>query len=150
MRAVADAIEAVGLLGFEDRPVTELSGGERARALLARALATQAPNLLVDEPVAALDPRHQLLVLDLIRERARNGSVAVAVMHDLGLAARFGERIVLLDQGRVVAAGPPAAVLTRERLEQLFGIDAALSREEGALVVTPRRALTIDRRPDPS
>ena len=139
--AVAAAIAAVGLAGFEARPVTELSGGERARALLARALATEAPVLLVDEPVAALDPRHQLLVLDVLRRRARAGAVVIAVMHDLALASRFADRIVLLDRGRAVAAGAPEAVLTAGRLEAVFGIEAVVSLGADGLAITARRAL---------
>jgi iron complex transport system ATP-binding protein len=140
-RAVADAIAAVGLRGFEARPVTELSGGERARALLARALATKAPVLLVDEPVAALDPRHQLLVLDVLRRQARAGGVVVAVMHDLALASRFADGIVLLDRGRAVAAGAPGEVLTAARLEAVFGIEAVVCAGEDGLAITARRAL---------
>ncbi len=140
-RAVAAAIAAVGLAGFEARPMTELSGGERARALLARALATEAAVLLVDEPVAALDPRHQLLVLDVLRHRARAGAVVIAVMHDLALASRFSDRIVLLDRGRAVAAGAPEAVLTAGRLEAVFGIEAVVSAGAEELAITARRAL---------
>ncbi|HEX8662566.1 MAG TPA: ABC transporter ATP-binding protein [Beijerinckiaceae bacterium] len=149
-RAVAEAITAVGLVGFEDRPVTELSGGERARALLARALAVEAPVLLADEPVAALDPRHQLLVLAVLRERARAGSTVVAVMHDLALASRFADRMVLLDRGRLVADGTPAAVLTAARLEAVFGIEAAVAREGEGLAITPRRALPMGEGPLPT
>ena len=101
---------------FAERPATALSGGERARVLLARALATQAPVLLVDEPVAALDPRHQLVVLDLLKARARAGATVVAIMHDLTLAARFADDIVLLGQGKIEAFGPPESVLTEPRL----------------------------------
>jgi iron complex transport system ATP-binding protein len=139
--AVAAAIAAVGLAGFEARPVTELSGGERARALLARALATEAPVLLVDEPVAALDPRHQLLVLDVLRRRARAGAIVIAVMHDLALASRFADWIVLLDRGRAVAAGAPEEVLTAGRLEAVFGIEAIVSLGADGLAITARRAL---------
>ncbi|HVL70400.1 MAG TPA: ABC transporter ATP-binding protein, partial [Beijerinckiaceae bacterium] len=139
--AVARALAAVGLSGCEHRPVTELSGGERARALLARALATEAPVLLADEPVAALDPRHQLLVLEVLRERARAGAVVVAVMHDLALAARFADRIALLAEGRLAGDGPPEAVLTPERLAAHFGVSARVERRDGTLVVTPWRAL---------
>ena len=139
--AVARALAAVGLSGCEHRPITELSGGERARALLARALATEAPVLLADEPVAALDPRHQLLVLEVLRERARAGAVVVAVMHDLALAARFADRIALLAEGRLAGDGPPEAVLTPERLAAHFGVSARVERRDGTLVVTPWRAL---------
>ncbi|HZB38705.1 MAG TPA: ABC transporter ATP-binding protein [Beijerinckiaceae bacterium] len=141
--AIEQALAQVGLLGFEDRPATELSGGERGRALLARALATKAPVLLADEPVAALDPRHQLLVLEVLRGLAHAGGVVVAVMHDLSLASRFADRILLMTGGRIVAEGAPADVLTAERLEAVFGIEAAVSSEAGGLTITPRRALPV-------
>jgi iron complex transport system ATP-binding protein len=133
--AVAAALQSVGLQGFAQRPATALSGGERARVLLARALATQAPVLLVDEPVAALDPRHQLVVLDVLKRRARAGATVVAVMHDLSLAARFADMIVLLNQGKIEAFGPPEAVLTEARLGAIFGIRARVLRQAGRLVV---------------
>jgi iron complex transport system ATP-binding protein len=147
--AVARAIAAVGLTGFENRPAPELSGGERGRALLARALATQAPALLADEPVAALDPRHQLLVLEVLRGLAGDGGVVVAVMHDLSLASRFGDAIVLMDGGRIVAQGAPGAVLTAPQLETVFGIEAGVTAEAGGLTITPRRALPVDWMPGP-
>jgi iron complex transport system ATP-binding protein len=138
---VEAALEAVGLRGFETRPATALSGGERARVLLARALATEAPVLLADEPVAALDPRHQLIVLRVLRERARTGAAVVAVMHDLALAARFADGIVLLHDGRVQAEGLPAEVLTESRLAESFGIEARVGTLGGTLVVTPQRPI---------
>lgn len=133
--AVEAALLTVGLQGFETRRATSLSGGERARMLLARALATQAPVLLADEPVAALDPRHQLIVLDGLKARARAGATVVAILHDLNLAARFADRIVLLNQGKVEASGPPETVLTEARLAASFGIRARVSQEEGGLLV---------------
>lgn len=133
--AVAAAIRAVDLQGFEGRPATGLSGGERARVLLARALATQAPVLLADEPVAALDPRHQLVVLDVLRGQARAGRTVAVIMHDLTLAARVADEIVLLDQGVVAAAGGPETVLTEDRLARVFGIKARVSRQGGRLIV---------------
>jgi iron complex transport system ATP-binding protein len=146
-RAVEAAVEAVGLSGFESRAVTELSGGERARALLARALATEAPVILVDEPVAALDPRHQLLVLDVLRRRARAGAVVIAVMHDLVLASRFADSIVLLDRGSVVAKGAPSEVLTATRLGDVFGIEAVVSASADGLAISARRALPLSEAP---
>jgi iron complex transport system ATP-binding protein len=140
--AVSNAIEAAGLRGLEARPATELSGGERARVLLARALATEAPILLADEPVAALDPRHQLLVLDVLRARARSGATVVAVMHDLPLAARYADRMLLLQEGRLAADGAPADVLTPARLAASFGIEASVLQDGEMLLVTPRRALS--------
>jgi iron complex transport system ATP-binding protein len=134
-QAVADAVVQVGLSGFERRPASELSGGERARVLLARALAVGAPVLLADEPVAALDPRHQLVVLEVLKARAARGGTAVAVMHDLGLAARFADEIVLLESGRLRACGPPAEVLTPAALAESFGVAARVETSGGRLVI---------------
>jgi iron complex transport system ATP-binding protein len=142
--AVVRAMQAVSLQGFEHRPVTELSGGERARVLLARALATQAPVLLVDEPVAALDPRHQLVVLDVLRSQAGAGATVVAVMHDLSLAARFADRLVLMLDGRIAAYGPPAEVLTPAHLRRCFGVQAVVRIEEDHPHVIIQRAVMID------
>ncbi|WP_210496215.1 ABC transporter ATP-binding protein [Microvirga antarctica] len=144
--AVADAIAAVGLGGFETRSATALSGGERARVLLARALATRAPVLLVDEPIAALDPRHELIVLDVLRAQATAGTLVVAVMHNLTLAARYADAIVLLDRGRLTAHAAPAEVFTPDRLAESFGIEAHIAREAGGLVVVADRPLP-DRSP---
>jgi iron complex transport system ATP-binding protein len=139
--AVAAAIRAVGLQDYEARSAMELSGGERARVLLARALATQAPVLLADEPVAALDPRHQLTVLDVLKAQAQAGRTVVVIMHDLTLAARFADRIVLLDRGHVAASGNPEAVLTQDQLAASFGIAAHVSHEGGRLIVVAERPL---------
>ena len=140
-KAVAGALHSVGLRDFAQRPATALSGGERARVLLARALATQAPVLLVDEPVAALDPRHQLVVLDLLKARARAGATVVAIMHDLTLAARFADDIVLLGQGKIEAFGPPESVMTGPRLAAIFGIGTRILREAGGLVIVAESPL---------
>ncbi|UVF19689.1 ABC transporter ATP-binding protein [Microvirga terrae] len=139
--AVASALRAVGLQGFADRPATALSGGERARALLARALATQAPVLLVDEPIAALDPRHQLVVLEILKAHARAGATVVAIMHDLTLAARFADDILLLHQGKTEAFGPPGAVLTGERLAAVFSVRAQVLAQAGGLLVVAESPL---------
>ena len=140
-KAVATALQSVGLQGFAQRPATALSGGERGRVLLARALATQAPVLLVDEPVAALDPRHQLVVLDVLKQRAQAGATVVAIMHDLTLAARFADIIVLLHQGKIEAFGAPETVLTEARLAAIFGIRAQVLRQAGNLVVVAESPL---------
>lgn len=133
--AISAAIAAMGLEGLADRPIDAVSGGERARALLARALAVEAPILLCDEPVAALDPRHQLLALAALRERARGGGAVVAVMHDLGLAARFADRIVLMRHGTCVAQGAPDVVVTAERLRDCFGVESVVTHVGGHMHV---------------
>jgi iron complex transport system ATP-binding protein len=135
--AVDRALDRMGLQGYRDRNVLALSGGELARVLIARALAQDAPLLLADEPVAGLDPAAQLRALQVFRDLAGEGHGVVVSIHDLGLAARFCTRLVLMAQGRVVADGAPAAVLTPERLAEVFGIRAHLAEVEGRPVVLP-------------
>jgi iron complex transport system ATP-binding protein len=135
--AVRTAMERTGTAAFADRPVTTLSGGERARVAIARVLATGALLILADEPTDALDLRHQIEVLDLLRRHADASGTVVAVLHDLGLAARHADRVVILDGGRVVADGPPRAVLTAERLATTFGVRADITEVHGGLWVTP-------------
>ncbi len=123
--AVDRALDAVDGHGLVDRPVAVLSGGERTRILLARALAVESPLLLVDEPIAALDPYHQLHVMEILRERAHNGAGVLAVIHDLTLVARFMDRLVLMNAGRIIADGLPADVLTAERLASVYRISGS-------------------------
>jgi iron complex transport system ATP-binding protein len=107
-----------------DRFVTELSGGERQRVLLARSLAIEAPILLLDEPTASLDIAHALDVLSLCRELAEEGKVIALAIHDLNLAARFADRVALLDKGRLIACGGADEVLRAESLNRVFGVSA--------------------------
>ncbi|GMG85597.1 ABC transporter ATP-binding protein [Paralimibaculum aggregatum] len=135
--AVARAMEETDTARFARRPARALSGGEQARVLLARALAQETPLLLADEPVAALDPLHQIATMAHFARLAAGGRGVVTALHDLGLAARWCTRIVLMDRGRVVADGPPAAVLTRERLRAVYGIEALVETRDGTLLVQP-------------
>ena len=120
--AVARAISAVEGEALLDRPISVLSGGERTRILLARALAVEAPLLLADEPIAALDPYHQLHVMEILQARARSGAGVLAVIHDLTLASRFMDRLILMNAGRTIANGPPTAVLTPQNLAETYRI----------------------------
>lgn len=124
--AVAAAIERVGLGHLLGRDARELSLGERQLVLLALAVAQAAPLLLLDEPTVHLDLRHQVEAMELLVDlNERDGTTVIAVLHDLGLAAHFFPRLVLVDGGRIVADGSPAAVLTAERIREVFGVDPA-------------------------
>jgi iron complex transport system ATP-binding protein len=125
--AVARAIAACGLAGLEERTADTLSGGELSRVHLARALAAEAPVLVADEPVAALDPLYQHMVLRIFAEAARGGAAVLTVVHDLALAARHADRLLWMHGGRIVADGTPAETLTPERLAAVFGIAATVA-----------------------
>lgn len=137
LAAVTQALEAVDGGELSDRPVAVLSGGERTRVLLARALAVEAPLLLVDEPIAALDPYHQLHVMEILRQRAHSGGGVLAVIHDLALASRFMDRLILMNGGSIVAEGSPADVLTPERLAAVYRIDTLSGASDGQSWVLP-------------
>jgi iron complex transport system ATP-binding protein len=127
--AVAAAIDRVGVGHLLGRDARELSLGERQLVLLAMAVAQDAPILVLDEPTVHLDLRHQVEVMELVGDlNTRDGTTILAVLHDIGLAAHFFPRLVLLDRGRIVADGPPADVLTPERIREVFGVDPAFVR----------------------
>jgi iron complex transport system ATP-binding protein len=137
--AIGAAIERVGLGQLIRRDARELSLGERQLVLLAMAVAQQAPVLLLDEPTVHLDLGHQVQVMDLLVDlNERDGTTIVAVLHDLGLAAHFFPRLVLLDGGRIVSDGGPAGVLTSDRVRSVFRVDPELVRP--ASVADPGRA----------
>ncbi len=135
-----DCLARVGAADLADRGVLDMSGGERARVLLARLLATRAPLLIADEPVAGLDPDAQLLTLDLLRAEASKGAGVVVTLHDLGLAARSCDRIVVVDHGRLVADGPPREALSRAILSRVFRLDGELIETQAGPVLAARRA----------
>jgi iron complex transport system ATP-binding protein len=118
--AIAQALADTACTNLAERPYPSLSGGEKARALLARALATDAPVVLADEPVAALDPAQQVRILSVLQAQARSGRTVITVLHDLSLAARFCDHLVLLNAGRVAIAGPSLDVLASPVLESSF------------------------------
>lgn len=129
--AVDRAMARTDVLPFRDRAATELSGGERARVLLARALAVGAPALIADEPLASLDPGHQIDAMEVLRSEAEAGGTVIAVLHDLGIAARYCDRLLLMDAGRIVAAGRPAEVLTPDHLRAVYGIEVRVEMDNG-------------------
>lgn len=120
-RAVDEAMRRADVARFAARPVGTLSGGERQRARVARALAQSAPTLALDEPTASLDIAHEMAIFELLRDLARGGKTVLLVTHNLNLAARYADRLVLLDRGRVAAEGTPAEVLVRATVERVYG-----------------------------
>jgi iron complex transport system ATP-binding protein len=136
-QAVRHALARLDLEDFADRPVTELSGGERARVMLARVLAAETALILADEPTAALDPAQQLAVLATLRQAAGEGRIVVAVLHDLALAARFADRIAVMNDGRLVADGAPAAVLEETLIAEVFGLHCTFVEVDGHRVPVP-------------
>jgi iron complex transport system ATP-binding protein len=139
--AAARALSRLDLLSFEDRTLGTLSGGERQRVVVARALAQEASIVLLDEPTAALDIGHQQQALELLDTlRASEGLTLVAAMHDLTLAAQYADRVLLLGEGRVVADGPPADVLTEEGLAEHYGASVRVVTIDGGIAVVPARA----------
>jgi iron complex transport system ATP-binding protein len=135
--AIDQALQQMHLGELAQRRFDQLSGGERARARLARALAVGSPLLLADEPVAALDPFHQLNVMQLLRGQCAQGKAALVVLHDLTLASRFCDRLLLLDQGRVVDCGTTRQVLTPKNLQQVYQVQAMLGEHQQQRFVLP-------------
>ena len=128
--AVDRALAELDALSLRDRIATTLSGGELARVLLARAIVANPRLLLADEPLAGLDPRHQLDALQRLRAMADDGRAVVLALHDLDLAARFATRVALLSGGKVLADGPPAETLTTERIAAAFAVTARIGDDE--------------------
>ena len=137
-RIAKDAMRLTETEQFADRTLDTLSGGERQRVFVARALAQQPRILLMDEPTANLDVLHQLKVLDLVRQLVDDGLTAIAAIHDLNMAARYCDKLVLLNSGRVLAVGSPEDVLTPETIESAFGVRSAVYRDPitGALAIS--------------
>lgn len=138
---VADAMCEADVLRFAPRVFNSLSGGERSRAAMARVLAQEPTLLLLDEPTAALDIKHQELVLQLAVERAARGDAVVVVLHDLALAAAYADEVAVMSHGTVTAVGPPATVLTADLLSTVYEypIEVWYHPRTGAVIVLPRR-----------
>jgi len=138
-RALAAASSQADVTHLLDRRFTELSGGERARVSLARVLAQSTGIVLLDEPTAALDLRHQEDVLAIARELAAAGHAVVIVLHDLSLAGSVADRVGLLSAGRLVSLGSPADVLTASRIGEVYGLEVEVLDRDGTLLVVPTR-----------
>lgn len=138
---VEEAMRRMDVLRFRVRPATELSGGERARVLIARMLAQATPLLLADEPIAGLDPSHQLTLMQSFAALASEGKTVIASLHDLSLAAQSCTRLILMDEGQIVADGTPTEVLTVERLRQVYGVEATITHIDEQLIVHPRAVI---------
>jgi len=132
------AIDKTGIDVFRHRTVTSLSGGERARVMLARALAAGAPYLFADEPAASLDPHYQLEMMALLRTQVDADHGGVVVMHDLNLAQHYCDRLLVLHEGKLVADGDPVGVLTDELLQRVFGIKAARWQDGAESFLVPK------------
>lgn len=137
--AVAAAVEAADIAHLLGRRFTSLSGGEKARVSLARVLAQRTDIVLLDEPTAALDLRHQEDVMRTARELARTGHAVVVVLHDLSLAGAYADRVALVAHGTLVASGTPAEVFTAERIREVYGLPVQVIDDRGRPVVLPLR-----------
>jgi iron complex transport system ATP-binding protein len=135
--AIERAMVACDVVAFRDRTMSEVSGGERLRILLARALAVEAEMLLADEPIAALDPLHQLQVMELLKRTAREDRGVVMVLHDLALAARYCDRLVLLAGGGILAEGKPSDVLTDSHIAQAYGVEVVRGQKDDVPYLLP-------------
>jgi iron complex transport system ATP-binding protein len=135
--AVLRAMRATDVVEFSERRVTELSGGERSRVALARVLAVEAPVMLADEPTASLDPRYQIDVMKNLRHAADGGMLVIVVTHDLGLAARFADTVLVLSDGRLVSQGAPAEALSERIMGDVFRISAYRAEHQREAVIVP-------------
>jgi len=137
-RAIAHAMQLTEIESLSHRLVTTLSGGERMRVLLARLFASQPKVMLADEPIAALDPYHQLHIMDLLQAHARQGGSVTVVLHDINIAARYCDRILVLDAGRVVGCGAPKEILTPILMKQVYGVEMDRVEIDGNTLLLPR------------
>jgi len=148
---VAEILTLLGLGEFCNRDFNELSGGERQKVLIARALAQEPEVLLLDEPTSNLDLRHQLEVLGLVRSIVKEkGMAAVMAIHDLNLAARFSDKLVFLHRGKIHDVGEPAEVLTQENIRKVYGVEAVISEDSGIPHIIPLAPIGAHPSPLPS
>jgi len=138
--AISNALSMTGVTALAERPVTELSGGELQRALLARVFAGKPKLIVADEPIIALDVYHQLHIMELLQAHAQQGGAVIAALHDLSLASRFCSRLILMNHGKLIAEGEPIKVLTPENLARVYGISAHVDcRDDGVVIIPIKR-----------
>jgi ABC-type cobalamin/Fe3+-siderophores transport system ATPase subunit len=138
--AITNAMNMTDVDSLAERPITELSGGELQRVLLARVFAGNPKLIIADEPIVALDVYHQLHIMELLQSHAQQGGAVIAALHDLSLASRFCSRLVLMNHGKLVAEGDPVKVLTPENLAQVYGVNVYVDcREDGVVIIPIKR-----------
>ncbi len=135
--AIDRAMEMMDILPLADRIATELSGGEQARVLTARAVAQTTPLLIADEPASGLDPAHQITMMQALKRIAAEGATVLVSLHDLTLAARWCDQVVMLKNGRLFAAGEPAHIMSDDRLAEVYGVTAHRATDGKGLILTP-------------
>jgi iron complex transport system ATP-binding protein len=143
--AIDRALDQADIAALAARKVDTLSGGERARVMLSRALAVEAPLLLADEPVAALDPYHALQIMEMLRGLAKDGRGVLIVLHDLTLALRFCDRLVLMRDGKITASGAPCDVLAADQLAAAYDVSGIYGEADGQAYVVPWKRLETPR-----
>lgn len=141
-KCVVDALEQLGIAHLALREFNQLSGGEQQRVLIARALAQEADVLLLDEPTSNLDIRHQLEVMEILRRLvAEKGLSAVIAIHDLNLASRYADRVVMMKAGKVFASGHPAQVFTPSNIASVYGVESIVEKKNGSLFIIPQKPI---------
>ncbi|MCP4389386.1 MAG: ATP-binding cassette domain-containing protein [Gammaproteobacteria bacterium] len=139
---IEQALQITETMAYRNRIVTTLSGGEQTLVMLARIFATENQLILADEPVAALDPYHQLHVMEILRQHASGERAAIVVLHDLSLAARFCDRLYLLSHGKLESSGGVTEVLTTDNIARVYGVDSQIECNEKGVSVTPLQRIS--------
>lgn len=136
------SLELMGISDFALKDYNELSGGQQQRVIIARAIAQESNIVLLDEPTSNLDIKHQLSLMELLKELVQNKGISVIMaIHDLNISARYSDRLILMEKGKIVAAGEPADVLTEENIEEVYGVKISVREENGSLYIIPLRSL---------
>ncbi|MEM7067998.1 MAG: ABC transporter ATP-binding protein [Pseudomonadota bacterium] len=143
--SISEALHRMDVFHLKSRPITQLSGGEQARALIARALAQDTALLLADEPAAGLDPAHQISLMKSLHDLAAEGKSIVACLHEIPLAARWCSRIIVLNNGKIIADGTPNDVLSEALISQVYGVQTFRTTTEAGLLVVPTELMNEER-----